>query len=100
VSIPAEDRITTTVTVGAKTKPTNVLENYNHPTAHPPLNVQSTTAHLEYKYMGTLQTQNAEDIASATLVDDQSSTPVQLTCASTPSILVVTFARAYLVIER
>jgi hypothetical protein len=97
VSIPAEDRITTTVTVAAKTKPTNNIENHNHPTANPPLNVQSTDADLEYKYIGTLRTQDVEDIAAAVLVADQSSAPVHLTCASTPSFLVVTFPRTYLV---
>jgi hypothetical protein len=46
--------------------------------------------------MGTVQTAYAEDIASAGLADHYS-TPVHLTSASTPNILVVTFARAYLV---
>jgi hypothetical protein len=61
------------------------------------LNIQSTDVDLEYKYIGTLQTQDAEDIAAAALVADHYSTPVQLTCASTPSFLDVTFPRTYLV---
>jgi hypothetical protein len=96
MSIPADNRITT-ITVAAKANLRKIIKNHNLPTAHPTLNVQSTNADLEYKYMGTLPTADAEDTVAAALVADHSSTPVLLTSASTPSILVVTFSRAFLV---
>jgi hypothetical protein len=95
MSIPADNRITT-ITVAAKANLRKIIKNHNLPTAHPTLNVQSTDVDLECKYMRTLQTGDAEDTVAAALVADHSSTPVHLTCASTPSFLVVTFLRTYL----
>jgi hypothetical protein len=97
MSIPADNRITTiTITVAGKANPRKIIKNHNLPTAHPTLNVQSTDADLDCKYMRTLQTGDAEDTAAAALVATHSSTPVHLTRASTPSFLVVTFLRTYL----
>jgi hypothetical protein len=75
---------------------TNTIENQNRPTVNPHY-VQSTYADLEYNTMGTRQTTDAEDIATAARLAYHSSTPVKVTSASTPKSLAVTIPKTYLV---